>query len=301
MTKAQHHGLLLLDKKPGVSSFDSLFSVKRAFATGKAGHTGTLDKFASGLLAVLVGKGVKLASLFRESVKEYTGIIRFGSETDTLDPEGAVIARSPVPSRKEIEAALGGFRGCIMQAPPEFSALHVGGRRAYELAREGKSFEMAKRQITVHALELTSYAPPDASVFARVSSGTYIRSLARDIALAAGSRAHLFSLRRTAVGEFRLEDAVEDKGDTETLISALRPLDRAFFDAFSIPSLYIDDEKAESFIRGRSIAGILDNPESCLQGSQHAGVFRKSAPCSLLGVIEKKSGTWGYMHVFADS
>ena len=216
-----HDGLLLLNKEPGLTSFASLNVVKKAFSTKKVGHTGTLDKFASGLLLVLVGRAVKLNSQFVGLSKEYTGTVFFGAETDTLDPEGAVVAEGKIPSREEVEAALAGFRGHILQEPPAYSALHIGGRRAHELAREGKAPEMKKRPVTVFELELLSWTPPEAKIHVFCSSGTYIRSLARDIALAAGSRAHLSGLNRTRVGSFRLEDAV--KGDAEDLCKALRP------------------------------------------------------------------------------
>ena len=136
MSSSVKNGLLLLNKKPGVTSFDSLSNVKKAFATRKVGHTGTLDRFASGLLLVLVGRGVKLVPLFEDCVKEYTGTVFFGEETDTLDPEGSVIATGKVPSREEVEAVLSAFRGDILQEPPAYSAIHVNGRRAYELTRE---------------------------------------------------------------------------------------------------------------------------------------------------------------------
>lgn len=295
------HGLLLLNKKPGITSFDSLAGVKRAFDTGKAGHTGTLDKFASGLLLVLIGRGVKLVNLFSDCVKEYSGTIRFGEETNTLDPEGEVIAGGPLPSREQVEAALGAFRGNILQAPPLYSALHINGRRAHELAREGKNVTMEKRPITVYDLKLVSWTPPEAVIYARVSSGTYIRSLARDIAIEAGSRAYLSALTRTAIGAFRLEDAVTDDGEKESLVKELRPLDEELFRALSFPCLQIDNNAAKSFIHGKALDGFLDMNELDLPGSAIIGVFRKNSPGVLLGVLERKNKKWGYMHVFADN
>ena len=301
MTPARHHGLLLLNKKPGITSFDSLGAVKRAFSTGKAGHTGTLDKFASGLLVVLIGRGLKLIPLFSSCVKEYTGTIRFGSETDTLDPEGLIIAQGPIPSEEAIKSSLAGFRGEIFQEPPHYSALHIGGKRAHELARGGKAFKMPSRPITVFSLELISYTPPDAVIFVRVSPGTYIRSLARDIALACGSRAHLAALKRTAVGAFRLEASVEDSGEDEKLINALRPLDRKLMESLALPFLLLDDEEANGFVHGKPLSLLFKDLESRLKGSQRAVVFRKNSSDSLLGILENINGTWGYMHVFADT
>lgn len=290
-------GLLLLNKKPGITSFEALAELKRAFNTGKAGHTGTLDKFASGLLLVLIGRGVKLVSLFSGCAKEYTGVIRFGEETDTLDPEGAVIADGPLPSRERVEEALAAFRGSIMQAPPLYSALHINGRRAHELAREGREVVMEERPVTVHSLELVSWNPPEAAISAKVSSGTYIRSLARDIALKAGSRGHLIALERIAVGNFRLENAAPDGDD---LLKALRPLDENLFKVLSMPCLYAGEEAARRFIHGMPVEGIF--PEKDLApGTPAAAVFREGRPEALLGIIGEKSGKWGYVHVFADN
>jgi len=292
-------GLLLLDKKPGVTSFDSLANVKKAFATGKAGHTGTLDKFASGLLLVLVGRGVKLVPLFEDCIKEYIGTVFFGEETDTLDPEGSVIAREKVPSREEVQAILPAFRGDILQEPPAYSAIHVNGRRAYELSREGKEPEMKKRPVTVFTLEIVSWAPPLAEILVRCSSGTYIRSLTRDIALAAGSRAHLKALRRTRIGAFRVEDAVDC--DNADITKALRPLDKALFESLSLPCFLIDAEAEEDFIHGRPLDGVLTMgipPPEVFLSNGRAGVFRKEEPDRLLGFIERKGGKWVYGHVF---
>ena len=297
------HGLLLLNKKSGLTSFDSLKAVKKAFSTGKAGHTGTLDKFATGLLLVLVGRGVKLANLFSGCDKEYSATIRFGEETETLDPEGACIAQAPLPSRRDVEAVLDAFRGEILQAPPVYSAIHINGRRAHELVREGKEPEMKKRPVTVHSLEISSWTPPHAVIQVRCSAGTYIRSLARDIALAAGSRAHLSALVRTSVGVFSLAESVD--GESESLVSSLRPLDRRLFHALSLPCFFADDRAAEGFSHGKPLQRLLaaefSGFEASGSGARAAGVFRKSAAGEtdeLLGVLERRDGTWGYGHVF---
>jgi tRNA pseudouridine55 synthase len=202
-------GLILLHKQPGITSFDALRGIKRALGTGKAGHTGTLDKFAEGLLLVLTGRALKLSKWFTHCDKQYEGTICFGAETDTLDPEGVVIANAPLPSREAVESALAQFRGSIEQAPPAYSAIHIDGERASALARRGEAPEMRKRPVTIYRLELRSWEPPFAKIFVHCSSGTYIRSLARDIALAVGSRAHLTALVRTQVAGFKLEDAIK--------------------------------------------------------------------------------------------
>lgn len=217
-------GLALLRKPVGITSFQALFPVKRATDSGKVGHAGTLDRFASGLLVVLVGSYSRLAQYVVSGEKLYRGVIGFGSETSTLDPEGEVVARASAPTRGQIEEALPGFRGCILQRPPAYSAVHIDGKRAYKLAREGQVPELKERQIEVYSLTLISYENDDAFVEVRCSSGTYIRSLARDIALACGSRAHLRSLERLAIGPFRVEDATDpDIFNPETDLRMLNP------------------------------------------------------------------------------
>ena len=302
--QGRRHGLLLLNKKSGITSFDSLRDVKKAFNTGKAGHTGTLDKFATGLLLVLVGRGVKLAPLFSGLDKEYSATIMFGEETDTLDPEGTVIAQGPLPSRQEVEAVLDSFRGNILQAPPAYSALHINGRRAHELVREGKAPEMKKRPVTVHSLEISSWTPPHGVIQVRCSAGTYIRSLARDIALAAGTRARLSALTRNSVGAFRLKDSVE--GESETLVNALRSLDRKLFQALSLPCFFIDGAAAEGFKHGKPLQRLLASEFSAFGAAGNealaVGVFRKNAAGEtdeLLGILDCKDGKWSYGHVFA--
>ena len=294
-------GYLLLNKKPGLTSFESLSAIKKIFSTAKVGHTGTLDKFAGGLLLLLVGRGVKLASLFEKCSKEYTGTVFFGAETDTLDPEGEIVERGPVPSQAQLEATMDAFRGEIMQAPPAYSAVHIDGQRAHKLARQGKAVEMKKRPVTIHELELLSFTAPLAVIRAHVSAGTYIRSLARDIALAAGSRAHLNSLERTKLGPFRLEDAVE----AENCLNGLRPLDRAFFQALSLPCFSIGEAAARGFVHGRPLEGLIAPEDLSSSTASTAGIFREKAPVAqaqreeLLGFISRKNSKWTYGHVFA--
>ena len=301
------HGLLLLNKKSSITSFDSVNGVRKILSAKKAGHTGTLDKFATGLLLVLVGKGVKLAPLFESCVKEYTGTVRFGEETDTLDPEGEIIGTGKVPSINDIEAVLDNFRGDILQAPPEYSAIHIKGRRAHELAREGIKVEMKKRPVTIHELKILSWSEPEAEILVRCSAGTYIRSLARDMALAAGSRAYLSALKRTKAGCFSLEDSVTNNGNPDELTKALLPLDRKIFETLGLPLFFIDQCAAEQFAHGGSLERILAGstfsaPSEITAGTQ-AGVFLKKNGdgCfdELLGTLEYLNGKWSYRNVFA--
>lgn len=201
-------GLVLLRKEAGLTSFQALRPLKRALGKAKVGHTGTLDSFASGLLVILVGSYARLTPWFSALGKSYRALVRLGEETDTLDPEGRVVASAPPPSREAFEVALAGFRGPILQAPPAFSALHIDGKRAYERALAGEELEMKPRPVSIHRLELEGFSGDSATLLVECSSGTYIRSLARDIALACGSRARLERLERLSVGPFRLEEAV---------------------------------------------------------------------------------------------
>jgi len=205
-------GLVLLRKPTGVTSFQALYPLKSACGSGKVGHAGTLDRFASGLLVVLAGSYSRIASYVQRGEKRYRGLVAFGQETETLDPEGRVIAEAPIPSRGALEAALSAFRGKISQRPPAYSAVHVGGKRAYEIARRGDEPVMRERTVEIYSLELLSYEGGEALLDVSCSSGTYIRSLARDIALACGSRAHLTALERLSIGPYGLEEAVSPEG-----------------------------------------------------------------------------------------
>ena len=210
---ADSFAIRLMDKEPGMTSFRSLSSVKKENRGQKVGHAGTLDSFASGLMIVLIGGATKLTPIFSSFDKEYIAEITFGKETDTLDPEGTVIAEAPVPSREVLEAVIPSFMGKQKQIPPVYSAVHVDGKRAYREARSGKDIEMPE-------LIRTS-----------VSKGTYIRSLARDIAKRASSRGYLTALRRLRIGPWSLED--KEKSTDELLdmtglfsVSVLNPSEK---------------------------------------------------------------------------
>ena len=295
----QNEGLLLYNKPPGLTSFESLSVIKKTFNTGKVGHTGTLDKFASGLLLVLIGRAVKLTPLLIKVSKEYFGSIQFGIQTDTLDPEGKIIDTAEIPARENVEKAIESFKGKIEQAPPLYSAIHINGKRAHELAREGKEPEMKKRAVTVYNLELISWNPPAAEIYAKVSSGTYIRSLARDIGIAAGSRAHLKSLVRTKVGLFSLEDIQNDN------TWQLHPVNKKLFDSLSLPVFFIEDRK--KFLQGKPLETILQKEDLSLSPDtpgnklEAAGVFNKDDTEDFLGYIVKNNGKWAYGRVYADS
>ncbi len=204
---ADSFSICLMDKEPGVTSFEALYPVKREHRGKKIGHAGTLDKFASGLMVVLIGGATKLNPVFSSFDKEYIASIVFGEETDTLDPEGTVTATAPLPSFSVLESVIPSFLGKQKQIPPVYSAIHVDGRRAYREARRGNAPDMPERDIEISSIELLSFDGREAVIRASVSKGTYIRSLARDIALRAGSRGHLTALRRLRVGPWTLGDA----------------------------------------------------------------------------------------------
>jgi len=295
-------GLILLNKKTGVTSFDALRDIKRSLDTGKVGHTGTLDKFASGLLLVLTGRDLKLTPWFSHCDKQYTGRIHFGVETDTLDPEGNIIALAPPPSREKAEQALLKFSGVIMQSPPAYSAIHINGKRASELARSGQMPEMKKREVTIYKIELLNWAPPFADIFVHCSSGTYIRSLARDIALAAESRAHLCSLLRTQISGFKLEEAQD--GDSRAF-SPL-PVTKSVINALRLPWFEVTSQETENIIHGKPLAPIIEGKNivfpvpSALQPPEQDFSVAVFSGETLTAVINNSKGKWSYACVFTE-
>jgi tRNA pseudouridine55 synthase len=277
-------GLALLRKPEGLTSFQALSPVKRRLSSGKVGHAGTLDRFASGLLVILCGSYSRLASYVVAGEKHYRGLVAFGEETSTLDPEGEVIASAPVPTRADLEAVLPAFRGPILQRPPLYSALHVDGKRAYQLAREGLELELKERRVEIHSLELISYEEGRALIDVRCSSGTYIRSLARDLALAAASRAHLVALERLSIGPYSVLDAVSPQ-DFEPERD-LRDFSAQDASKLGLRTLALHDEGlALLFLNGGRIAPgafqILDGGRSAV--GCEAAVFGSEA--ELLGII----------------
>jgi len=202
-------GVLVVDKPIGLTSHDVVQIVRRGTKIRRAGHTGTLDPRASGVLVVLLGPAVRLSEYVSASDKRYQAVVRLGASTDTYDSEGSVTKTSTVEiTEEEFESKLEEFVGEIEQVPPPYSAIKVKGKKAYEMAREGEDFELEPRKITVYSLELLEWAPPEAVVDVYCSSGTYVRSLAHDLGEKLGCGAHLIGLRRTKSGRFTLRDAV---------------------------------------------------------------------------------------------
>ena len=258
------HGWIVLDKPVGLGSTQAVGAVKRVLRQGghgkaKVGHGGTLDPLASGVLPIALGEATKLAGRMLDASKEYAFTVRFGAETDTLDLEGRVIAESPVrPTQDEIAAVLPRFTGAIAQVPPAYSAIRVDGERAYDRARAGEEVALAARQVTIHALTLEAADADSATLVAHVSKGTYIRSLARDLALALGTVGHVTMLRRLRAGPFALDraislDKLEEIARGAPLENVLLPLEAGLVD---IPALNLGPEQARAVRQGRVLAGL---------------------------------------------
>lgn len=204
-------GILVVDKPVGLTSHDVVESIRRGTNIRRAGHTGTLDPRASGVLVVLVGPAVRLSEFVSASDKRYQAILRLGSTTDTFDAEGRFTTQDSAPvnvTEAQFEEVLQRFIGEIEQTPPPYSAIKVHGRRAYEMAREGEEVKLEPRKIQVHHLEVLEWALPEVVIDVHCSSGTYVRSLANDVGAALGCGAYLVGLRRTKSGRFTLRDAV---------------------------------------------------------------------------------------------
>ncbi|WP_374309619.1 tRNA pseudouridine(55) synthase TruB [Dongia sp.] len=221
-------GWVILDKPLGMTSTQAVNVVRRLFDAQKAGHGGTLDPLATGILPIALGEATKTVPYVMDGTKTYRFTLKFGEQRTTDDAEGEVIARSDVrPSQAAIEAALPHFIGLIDQVPPQFSAIKVGGERAYDLARDGETVDLAPRQIRIFDFRLAGFINPDEAVFeVKSGKGAYMRSLGRDLALHLGSRGHISALRRLSVGGFTEEkaislDALKDviSLDAENLIS----------------------------------------------------------------------------------
>jgi tRNA pseudouridine55 synthase len=203
-------GVLVIDKPVGMTSHDVVQIVRRGTGIRRAGHTGTLDPRASGVLVVLVGPAVRLSEFVSASDKRYQAIIRLGERTDTYDADGEVLERSAVDiSYEMLEEALTKFEGTVEQLPPAYSAKKINGKKAYELAREGEEVDLDTKEIDVYHLELLEWDSPEAVVDVYCSSGTYVRSLANDLGEVLGVGGQLIGLRRTKSGEFALRDAVQ--------------------------------------------------------------------------------------------
>lgn len=262
------HGWLILDKPQGMTSFQAISRAKRLLGVKKAGHAGTLDPMASGVLPVAFGEATKTISLMMDTEKAYEFTISFGHETDTDDAEGTITQSSTVfPTKSALENALTQFVGTIQQVPPAYSAIHVNGKRAYVLAREGKEVILPPRTVTIHSLELLDM-PDHATAHCRMycGKGTYVRSVARDVARVLGGCAHVSRLRRIKVGRFaenqsifleKLEELVHSARPFEGC-GVLQPVEAVLDD---IPVLHLDEPSALRLRHGQTVS-INDNRQS---------------------------------------
>ncbi|MCK5153114.1 MAG: tRNA pseudouridine(55) synthase TruB [Spirochaetales bacterium] len=286
-----HSGLVLLNKPSGITSFRVLNSLKKKLDTGKVGHTGTLDKFAEGLMLVLTGKMTKLAPFFSNMDKEYIASYKFGEETETLDPEGKVIAYSEIPTLETIEKNLSGFMGEIMQQPPDFSAIHINGQRAYKLAAAGKKPLIPKRSVKIYKYEIQNWNPPFLSVKVKCSKGTYIRSLARDLGIACNSRAYVSALSRTEVGNWNIKDSVlPDNFDPDKNILSGKNL----FNMINSINIYtVSELQADMILKGLPIRKWIEKNDILTNG--FSALFDKKD--NFLALIENTDGNCIYKFV----
>jgi tRNA pseudouridine55 synthase len=260
-------GIYVVNKPLGKTSFDAVAIARKQLGTKSVGHTGTLDPLATGVLVIATDSSTKLVQFLTADSKDYLAFISLGASTPTLDSEGPILETQAVPefSSEQIKIALEKFVGTQQQLPPIYSAIHVNGERAYDLARAGKEVKLEPRKVTIHNLKLLDYGVnleavrqnhetlptalgnfPTMLVFASVSSGTYLRSLARDIGEALGVPAHLSGLIRTRVGKFKLEDAVELEN-----LQAAKPI--AELDALELPMIEVTPKQAKDARDGKKL------------------------------------------------
>ena len=273
-------GIVLLNKEPGKTSFQALYPIKRLYGQA-VGHTGTLDKFAQGLLVVLVGKFTKFNPLFTAFDKVYEADFTFGSETSTLDPEGEVIFQGTVPGNEILDLAPR-WVGPQMQVPPEYSAIHVEGKRASDRIRDGQTVSLPARPIVVYSLEVLAWKPPVLTVKIHCSKGTYVRSMARDWGRALGTGAHVTRLSRLSVGPFHLGDEPWVFRDAQWTLETL-----------GIPVLPVLVEQKAAILNGRDPA--LFVPDLASVVTERAGLHDQDR--RLLAVVEKSDGAWKYLFV----
>jgi tRNA pseudouridine55 synthase len=302
------HGWIILDKPVGFGSTTAVSAVKRILRQAgepktKVGHGGTLDPLASGVLPIALGEATKLCGRMLDSSKQYEFTIKFGEETDTLDAEGEVVATCDVrPAVDQVESVLSRFTGEIEQVPPVYSALKVGGKAAYARARAGEDVALKARTVTVHSLRVSgspreqedlaqrregAEGVDEVTLSANVSKGTYIRSLARDVAHALGTVGHVSHLRRTRAGPFTLETAIsldflEEAAKARALTRTVLPLDAALDD---IPALPVTPDQARLLRQGQKLIGIPAKPGLSLATSEGTPVALVEASADGLRVV----------------
>jgi tRNA pseudouridine55 synthase len=251
-------GWVILDKPLGMTSTTAVAAVRRIFKAKKAGHAGTLDPLATGVLPIALGEATKTVPFVQDGRKTYRFTVRFGIETDTDDVEGKETGRAEArPSREALEALLPSFTGKILQTPPQFSALKIDGARAYDLAREGETVDLAPREIEVDSFSLLAMPDADHAEFEiACGKGTYVRSLARDIGRALGCLGHVSKLRRTQVGEFSEADTADlvaleqASADDAALFALMKPVAAGLR---SLPAVKVSEPDAQRLVQGQSV------------------------------------------------
>ena len=249
-----HFGILNVNKPAGCSSRHVVDRIERLVRPAKAGHAGTLDPLAVGVLVVCVGQATRLISYVQQMPKQYRATFVLGRRSDTDDLEGEVteIAGAPVPSRSKLDATLPQFLGDIQQVPPVHSAIKVGGRRSYKLARAGKAIELAPRMVTIHRLAICRYEYPVLELDIGCGSGTYVRSLGRDLAAALGTSAVMSALERTAIGGFHVRDALPlEDATADSVTQHLQP---ALAALANLPQVSLSELQLVELRHGRPIA-----------------------------------------------
>ena len=295
-------GALVVDKPVGMTSHDVVQAIRNGTGLRRAGHTGTLDPRASGVLVILVGPAVRLSEYVSASDKRYQAIIRLGGSTDTFDAEGLVTpTKDPVNvTEAQFEEALQTFVGEIEQTPPPYSAVKVQGRKAYEMAREGEEVELAPRKITVHHLEVLEWAPPEVVIDVHCSSGTYVRSLANDLGVMLGCGAYLVGLRRTKSGRFSLRDSVPLRKLQEAFTAGnwyqyLIPAAEALGDW---PAVELNPDEVEGVRHGHRVKVVGEPTETKVRGVSTQGEL---VALMELSITEDGSREWQPKKVFFTS
>jgi tRNA pseudouridine55 synthase len=296
-------GWVCLDKPYDLTSTSAVSRVRRAFNAQKAGHAGTLDPLATGILPLALGEATKTVPFLMDADKAYRFTIAWGRSTTTLDREGETTGESDVrPAIDAIEAALPAFVGEVDQVPPNFSAIKVDGERAYDLARDGVEFELATRKVTIHALRVLSVPDADhVELEMECGKGTYVRAVVRDLAAALGACGHVSQLRRTRVGQFSEETAIsletlENLSYEARLSEALLPVETALDD---IPALAVTDEDAFRLAQGRAIV-LLPRQVETLKAELSPGDRTVSAMSGerLVALCEMRAGKLNPVRVF---
>jgi tRNA pseudouridine55 synthase len=281
--------LLLVDKPQGVTSHDVVARARRSLGIRRVGHAGTLDPFATGLLILLTGKGTRLIQFVPTEPKVYRATVRFGLATDTDDLTGAPIARADLPDPGRIPSAMQHLTGRLAQLPPSFSAKHVGGTRAYALARRGQSPELTPATVVVHSWELLATREDEIDVRISCGSGTYIRALARDLGKLVNSAAHLSSLRRTNAGPFDVQHAAT----WEQLAGASFPRHTLTTALSDLPIQVLEDSDVRRVARGMRIECHLPTAERAMLTDGQGGL--------VVAVAQRAGDSWQPQVVLADA